>query len=73
MPPKKGGVCDKCGGKLFQRGDDQEKTIKNRLKVYKRKTAPLINFYKKRGLLKKVNANNTLDIAFKDIINALKK
>ena len=73
MPPKKRGVCDKCCGKLFQRGDDQEKTIKNRLKVYKRKTAPLINFYKKRGLLKKVNANNTLDIAFKDIINALKK
>ena len=73
MPPKKDGVCDKCGGKLFQRGDDQEKTIKNRLKVYKRKTAPLINFYKKKGLLKKVNANNTLDIAFKDIINALKK
>ena len=73
MPPKKEGVCDKCGGKLFQRGDDQEKTIKNRLKVYKRKTAPLINFYKKKGLLKKVNANNTLDIAFKDIINALNK
>ena len=73
MPPKKDGVCDKCGGKLFQRGDDQEKTIKNRLKVYKRKTAPLINFYKKKGLLKKVNANNTLGIAFKDIINALKK
>ena len=71
MPPKKDGVCDKCGGKLFQRGDDQEKTIKNRLKVYKRKTAPLINFYKKRGLLKKVNADNALNIAFKDIINAL--
>ena len=43
------------------------------IKVYKRKTAPQINFYKKRGQLKKVNANNTLDIAFKDIINALNK
>ena len=42
MPPKKEDVCDKCGGKLFQREDDQEKTIMNRLKVYRKKTAPLI-------------------------------
>ena len=73
MSPKKEGVCDKCGGNLFQRKDDQEKTIKNRLKVYKRKTSPLIEFYKKKRLLRKVNADNILDIAFKDVVKALKK
>ena len=46
FPPKKDGVCDKCGGHLFQRDDDKEEAIKNRLVVYNRQTAPLIGFYK---------------------------
>jgi adenylate kinase len=45
-PPKKDGVCDKCNSPLYQRDDDKEETIKNRLKVYKEQTAPLIDFYK---------------------------
>ena len=73
MPPKKVGVCDKCKGHLFQREDDKEKTIKNRLKVYQRKTAPLIEFYKKKRLLREVNADNILDITFKDVVKALKE
>ena len=73
LPPKIKDVCDKCGGGLFQREDDQENTIKNRLKVYKRKTSPLIDFYKKKGLLKRINADPTLKIAFKDVAKALKK
>lgn len=73
MPPKKEGVCDKCGGKLFQRDDDQKKTIKNRLKVYSNQTKPLINFYEKKGLLKRINADPTLKIASKDVVEALKK
>ncbi|HAV10657.1 MAG TPA: adenylate kinase [Dehalococcoidia bacterium] len=45
-PPKVKGVCDKCGGELYQRADDNEETIKNRLKVYHSQTTPILNFYK---------------------------
>ena len=50
-PPKTEGVCDKCGSKLFQRADDNEETVKNRLIVYHNQTEPLIEFYTKRGLV----------------------
>lgn len=50
-PPVKDGVCDKCGGKLYQRDDDKEETVKNRLEVYRKNTFPLIEYYKKRGKL----------------------
>ena len=56
FPPKKDGVCDKCGGHLFQRDDDKEEAIKNRLVVYNRQTAPLIGFYKDKGLLSDVDS-----------------
>jgi len=46
MPPKKEGICDKCGGPLYQREDDRLKTIKNRLKVYKEESAELIDYYR---------------------------
>ena len=47
--PAKEGVCDKCGGELFQRDDDKEATIKKRLEVYTAQTAPLIDYYGKKG------------------------
>jgi adenylate kinase len=50
-PPKTEGVCDACGGELFQRDDDQEATIRNRLDVYDRQTAPLVAYYREAGLL----------------------
>lgn len=50
-PPVKDGVCDKCGGKLYQRDDDKEETVKNRLEVYRKNTFPLIEYYEKRGKL----------------------
>lgn len=50
-PPKVEGVCDKCGSNLFQRADDNEETVKNRLIVYHNQTEPLIEFYTKRGLV----------------------
>ncbi len=50
-PPKKEGVCDKCGGELYQRSDDSLETAKNRLSVYREQTAPLIEFYRAKGLL----------------------
>lgn len=57
MPPKEKGVCDECGGKLFQRSDDKEETVKARLKTYREQTAPLIGFYRDRGVLKDVKAD----------------
>jgi len=57
MPPKKDGVCDACGGELFQRNDDKPETIENRLVVYDKQTAPLIDYYRSRKVLKDVNAS----------------
>jgi len=57
IPPKSEGVCDKCGGELFQRPDDTEKTVRNRLVVYEQQTKPLIAYYEKKGVLKKVSGD----------------
>ena len=57
MPPKREGVCDKCSGELYQRDDDREATILSRLEVYERQTAGLIEYYRRLGLLKDVNAD----------------
>lgn len=54
IPPKKEGICDKCGEKLTQRKDDQPETIQHRLKMYEKETRPLIDYYKKQGLLHEV-------------------
>jgi adenylate kinase len=56
MPPKKAGVCDKCGGELIQRKDDEPASIQERLKVYAASTQPLIDWYQKKGLLKDIDA-----------------
>jgi adenylate kinase len=70
-PSKKGGECDKCGGELFQRDDDKEETIKKRLEVYNSQTAPLINYYKGKGILKTVSGTGSIDKIFKDVCNTL--
>jgi adenylate kinase len=54
-PPKKEGVCDRCGGELDQRDDDREETIANRLKVYEEQTAPLADYYRQQGLLREID------------------
>jgi len=54
-PPRQAGICDRCGGALYQRDDDKEQTIANRLKVYERQTAPLVDYYRERGLLKSID------------------
>jgi len=61
QPPKKEGACDACGGKLFQREDDKETTVKQRLKVYEGWTKPLIDYYAGRGVLKKVDGSGSMD------------
>lgn len=58
MPPAKEGVCDACGGELMQRDDDKPEAIENRLVVYENQTAPLIGFYKKKGLLIDIDADD---------------
>ena len=57
IPPKREGICDFCGKPLVQRKDDEPETIRKRLKVYQKQTAPLIEFYKKRNVLRAVNGN----------------
>jgi adenylate kinase len=56
-PPKVDGVCDKDGGKLLQRADDNEQTIRQRLEAYHRQTSPLIEYYRAQGVLHKVDGN----------------
>jgi adenylate kinase len=53
-PPGREGVCDACDGELYQRDDDNETTVRNRLEVYRRQTEPLIDYYERRGVLKRI-------------------
>jgi adenylate kinase len=70
--PKKEGSCDKCGGELFQRDDDKEETIRKRLDVYTAQTAPLIDYYGKKNILKAVDgASGTIDEIFVKVCSAL--
>lgn len=68
-PPAKEGICDKCGAALYQRDDDKEETVKNRLEVYRKNTFPLIEYYEKRGKL--VTIPGVGDIS--EIYSAVKK
>ena len=69
--PQKEGVCDKCGGELFQRDDDKEETIKKRLEVYNAQTAPLIDYYRKIGILKSVSGTGGIEEIFHKVCDAL--
>ena len=62
--PKKDGICDSCEGRLIQRNDDKEETVRERLKVYREKTQPLVNYYSERSLLKKVEADDDIENVF---------
>jgi len=69
-PPQKDGVCA-CGGELYQRDDDQESTIRNRLQVYDEQTAPLIDYYSEHGLLFMVDGMADIDTVQAEILNIL--
>jgi len=73
LKPKVPGKCDKCGGELYQRDDDKEEVIKSRLKVYHSQTAPLVEFYGKKNLVKKISGMGTIDEIFGKIVKALRK
>lgn len=70
-PPTKEGICDKCGGDLFQRDDDNETTIRQRLAVYREQTAPLIAYYSKQGLVKAIDGSGEPTEIFTAICKAL--
>ena len=65
-------TCAKCGGELYQREDDKEETVKSRLEVYHKETAPLIDYYRKEGLLKDVDGSQGIDAVYADILKVLK-
>jgi adenylate kinase len=59
-PPARAGVCDRCGGELYQRDDDSETTVRHRLQVYMRQTAPLLDYYRSRGQLVTVEGEGAI-------------
>ena len=71
--PKQESVCDSCSGELYQRSDDNEETVSNRLNVYEAQTQPLIDYYKERGLLLNVNGDQDINLVLKEVMVALKK
>lgn len=71
-PPKKAGVCDTCAGDLYQRADDSEETMKNRLSVYEAQTKPLIAYYEKAGVYKEIDGRQPIDDVKAAMIAALK-
>ena len=70
LPPKVEGICDKCGGELYQRDDDKQESILHRMDVYREQTEPLINFYKNKGKITDLDASIETDVLlgkFKEI------
>ena len=72
-PSKKAGVCDKCGAELYQRKDDNEKTVRERLKVYNKQTSPLISYYKDKGKLKSVSGEGDIKEIFSSLCEMVEK
>ena len=72
-PAETGSVCDNCGGELYQRADDNEVTVRERLAVYDTSTKPLIDYYKVSGRYYEINGDQSMDKVFADVQAALKK
>ena len=71
VPSRKEGICDACGSELYQRPDDSESTIKNRLQVYERLTAPVVAYYSKKGRLLHISADNEAEKVIEAILKFL--
>ncbi|MFE4858180.1 adenylate kinase [Streptomyces sp. NPDC056670] len=71
--PKQDGVCDKCGGELYQRGDDTEDTVRKRLEVYHSETEPIIDYYRAQGLVITISALGKVDEVTKKAMEALRR
>jgi len=70
-PPKKEGVCDRCGGDLYQRSDDREETVRRRFRVYSEETAALIDYYRRQGLLTEIDGGQDIESVQGKILKAL--
>ncbi|HOD13692.1 MAG TPA: adenylate kinase [Spirochaetota bacterium] len=70
-PPKTEGVCDRCGGELYQRQDDNETTVANRIRVYTEETMPVLDYYRTAGLLRQVDGARDGETVFRKIISIL--
>jgi len=70
-PPKRRGICDKCGTPLVQRDDDKEETVRRRLKVYQEQTAPLVEYYRSRGKLVDIDGSKGIEGVFEQLVNAV--
>ena len=70
-PPMNEGECEKCGSKLIQRDDDREDTVRNRLSVYQEQTAPLIEYYRKRGKLVDIDGSGGIDAVYSQMVKAI--
>ena len=72
LPPKQEGICDRCGQKLYQRADDSEETARNRMTVYQKQTAPLIDFYSRKGqLVRTVSDDSGIDACYQRLRGVL--
>ncbi len=72
-PPTVAGQCDHCGNALYQRDDDKPDTVRNRLEVYTRQTAPLEDFYRRRGLLVEIDGGQPVAVVQQSLVRALQK
>lgn len=70
-PPRKEGICDRCGAELYQRDDDREETVRKRIEVYRSQTEPLAEFYREEGILKDIDGNRSIEEISGDIIEFL--
>lgn len=71
FPPARQGICDKCGSELVQRSDDKEDTIRERLRVYREQTSPLIDYYGRLNLLQNIDGVDTVDNIFNEICSLI--
>jgi adenylate kinase len=70
-PPAIAGICDLDGSELYQRDDDKAETVKNRIKVYQEQTSPLIEYYRKNGLLVEIDGTKPIEEVTKDMLTAI--
>lgn len=72
QPPRKAGVCDKCGGNLIQRTDDSEEVVRHRLSVYRNQTLPLLSYYQSRNRLERVDGDQDIEVLMANLLKILR-
>jgi len=72
-PPKQPGICDVCGGELYQRQDDRQEAVRRRLAVYEQQTAPLVDYYGRQGKLRRVNGQQAIDQVTADLLRTVQE